>query len=62
MAHVRIKPDASGKALVVVAGDKVFSSRLVDAPAGGATVDIPVSAEWGAGAYVLVTHYAPSTA
>jgi uncharacterized protein YfaS (alpha-2-macroglobulin family) len=59
VAHVRIKPDGSGKALVVIAGDKVFSSRTIDAPAGGATVDIPVSAEWGAGAYVLVTDYRP---
>ncbi|MEY4964633.1 MAG: hypothetical protein RL274_216 [Pseudomonadota bacterium] len=59
VARVRIKPDASGKALVVVAGDRVFSSRLIDTPASGATVDIPVSAEWGAGAYVLVTAYRP---
>ena len=59
IAHVRIKPDGNGKALVVVAGDKVFSSRLIDAPASGATVDIPVSADWGAGAYVLVTDYRP---
>ncbi len=59
VAHVRIKPDGNGKALVVVAGDRVFSSRLIDAPAGGTSVDIPVSAEWGAGAYVLVTNYRP---
>lgn len=59
IAHIRIKPDAGGKALVVVAGDRLFSSKLIDAPASGATVDIPVSAEWGAGAYVLVTHYRP---
>ena len=59
IAHVRIKPDGNGKALVVIAGDKVFSSRLVDAPASGTTVDIPVSADWGAGAYVLVTDYRP---
>jgi len=59
VAHVRIKPDGNGKALVVVAGDKVFSSKLVDAPATGTTVDIPVSADWGAGAYVLVTDYRP---
>ncbi|MES2471248.1 MAG: alpha-2-macroglobulin, partial [Pseudomonadota bacterium] len=59
VARVRIKPDASGKALVVVAGDRVFSSRLIDTPAGGTTVDIPVSAEWGAGAYVLVTAFRP---
>ena len=42
---------------MVVAGDKVFSSQLISAPASGASVDIPVSADWGAGAYVLVTHY-----
>jgi uncharacterized protein YfaS (alpha-2-macroglobulin family) len=58
-AHVRIKPTANGKALVVVASDKIFLSKTVDAPAGGATVDIPVSADWGAGAYVLVTDYRP---
>ena len=58
-AHVRIKPAADGKALVVVAGDKVFSSKVIDAPAGGTTVDIPVSSDWGAGAYVLVTDYRP---
>ncbi|HWY65279.1 MAG TPA: MG2 domain-containing protein, partial [Rhizomicrobium sp.] len=57
VAHVRIKPDGNGKALVVVAGDKVFSSRLIDAPASGASIDIPISADWGAGAYVLVTDY-----
>jgi uncharacterized protein YfaS (alpha-2-macroglobulin family) len=59
VAHVRIKPDASGKALVVIASDKIFSSRMIDAPAGGTMVDIPVSADWGAGAYVLVTAYRP---
>jgi hypothetical protein len=58
-AHVRLKPAADGKALVVVASDKVFSSQVIDAPADGATVDIPVSADWGAGAYVLVTDYRP---
>jgi alpha-2-macroglobulin len=58
-AKVNIKPTADGKALVVVAGDRVFSSQLIDAPAGGTTVNIPVSADWGPGAYVLVTDYRP---
>ena len=58
-AHVQIKPTANGKALVVVAGDKVFSSQLVDAPASGTSVDVTVSADWGPGAYVLVTDYRP---
>lgn len=58
-AHIRFQPQSDGRALVVVAGDKVYSSKLVDAPAGGTTVNIPVSEDWGAGAYVLVTHYRP---
>ncbi|HEY1613940.1 MAG TPA: alpha-2-macroglobulin [Rhizomicrobium sp.] len=58
-AHVSFKPDTDGEALVVVAGDRVFSSKLVSAHAGGTTLDIPVSADWGAGAYVLVTAYHP---
>jgi alpha-2-macroglobulin len=56
-AHIAIKPTADGQALVVVAGDRVFSSQLIKAPAGGASIDIPVSADWGPGAYVLVTDY-----
>jgi uncharacterized protein YfaS (alpha-2-macroglobulin family) len=59
IAHVRIKPEASGRALVVVASDRIFSSKSIEVPAGGATIDIPVSSEWGAGAYVLVTQYRP---
>jgi uncharacterized protein YfaS (alpha-2-macroglobulin family) len=58
-AHVAIKPSVDGKALVVVAGDKIYSSEVIDAPAGGASVDVPVSADWGPGAYVLVTDYRP---
>jgi len=58
-AKVTIKPTSNGKALIVVAGDRVFSSELVDAPAGGTTVNVPVSADWGPGAYVLVTDYKP---
>ena len=58
-ARVNIKPTADGKALVVVAGDRVFSSQVIDAPASGTSVKIQVSADWGAGAYVLVTDYRP---
>jgi uncharacterized protein YfaS (alpha-2-macroglobulin family) len=58
-AHVNIKPTAAGKALVVIAGDRVFSSQVIDVPASGASIDVPVSADWGAGAYVLVTDYRP---
>ncbi len=59
VAHITMKPNADGQALVVVAGDKLFSAQVVTAPASGVTFDIPVSADWGAGAYVLVTDYRP---
>ncbi len=58
-AHIKFQPPSDGKALVVVAGDKVYSSKLVDAPASGAEVNVDVSDAWGAGAYVLVTEYHP---
>ncbi len=45
--------------MVIVAGDKLYSSQLVDTPKSGATVDIEVGADWGAGAYVLVSEYRP---
>src|SRR5262249_38917538 len=56
VAHVQIKPASDGQALVVVAGDKIFSSQLINAPASGASIYIPVSDDSGAGAYVRATH------
>jgi uncharacterized protein YfaS (alpha-2-macroglobulin family) len=58
-AHISIKPASDGQALVVVAGDRVYSSKLIDASANGVSIDVPISADWGAGAYVLVTDYRP---
>ena len=56
-AHVehQARP-ADGKALVVVAGDKrsLAGGRRTGRGRAGR---YPVSADWGAGAYVLVTHY-----
>ena len=36
-AHIKIAPQFDGKALVIVAGDKLYSSQLVDTPKSGAT-------------------------
>jgi uncharacterized protein YfaS (alpha-2-macroglobulin family) len=58
-ARINIAPELDGKALIVVAGDGVHETRLIDAPASGASFDLNVDADWGAGAYVLVTHYRP---
>ncbi|MBL9097609.1 MAG: alpha-2-macroglobulin family protein [Alphaproteobacteria bacterium] len=58
-ARISINPPSDGKALVVVASNKIHFTKVVDASASGTTVTVPVSAEWGAGAYALVTHYRP---
>ncbi|QQS12488.1 MAG: alpha-2-macroglobulin family protein [Rhodospirillales bacterium] len=58
-AKLRIDAPFAGEALVVLASDRVLDTRTVRVPAGATTIDIPVSADWGAGAYALVTAYRP---
>ncbi len=53
-ARVAIKPPFAGEALVMVASNRILWSRHVSLPAEGGEVEIPVTAEWGAGAYILV--------
>ena len=57
--HVRIQGPFAGKAEVAIAGSRIFETRSIDVPKDGATVDINASADWGAGAYVLVSMYRP---
>ena len=58
-ARVRIRPPYAGEAQIVVATDRVLETRTIRVGAGGATIDLPVNADWGAGAYVLVTVMTP---
>ena len=58
-AHIHIQPPFAGEALLTVATDRLHLTRALTVPAGGATVDIPVSADWGPGAYVTATLYRP---
>jgi len=48
-----------GTALVLALGDRQLSLQEVQVPAGGTTVEIPVTADWGAGAYVTALLYRP---
>ena len=59
-ARVRIVPPFAGKVRLMVARDKVFEIRELDVPKEGATVEIPVSADWGSGAYMLASLYRPA--
>ncbi|HYD89317.1 MAG TPA: alpha-2-macroglobulin [Vitreimonas sp.] len=58
-ARVQIRPPYAGEAQIVVATDRVIESRTVRVSSEGTTIDLPVSTEWGSGAYVLVTVMTP---
>ena len=51
-AHLRIVPRYAGKALVTVLSDRVIAMTAVEVPEGASVIDLPVTEEWGAGAYV----------
>ncbi len=59
-AVIDIRPPYAGEAQIVVATDRVLETRTVRVRPEGARVRIPVRANWGAGAYVLVTVMTPS--
>lgn len=58
-AKLNIAPRFAGKLLVTVGAERLNETFTADVPAGGTSVDIPVSEEWGAGAYVTATLFRP---
>jgi uncharacterized protein YfaS (alpha-2-macroglobulin family) len=66
-ALVHIEPRAAqgagegsgGIALVMVLDDRLVTMKAVEVPAGGASVELPVTADWGPGAYVTAAYYRP---
>lgn len=60
VAHVHIAPPFAGEATLLVLSDRVHVLRTLSVPEGGTTIDVPVDAAWGPGAYVAVHLYRPS--
>ncbi|MFT3729281.1 MAG: alpha-2-macroglobulin [Terricaulis sp.] len=58
-AHIQIRPPYAGEAEIVIATDRVLETRTVHVAATGSAIDVPVSTEWGPGAYVMVTVVTP---
>lgn len=58
-AKLRIVPRSAGTALITVMSDKVISRQAVQVTAGETVVPIPVTQEWGVGAYVSATVIRP---
>lgn len=56
-ATVDIIAPYDGLAEVVVATDRVLETRHVAVSEGGNSLELPVTADWGAGAYVMVSVY-----
>ncbi|PTM41050.1 alpha-2-macroglobulin [Bosea sp. 124] len=57
--QVRLAPRFAGKATLAVISDRVTELRTIDIAPGGTTTRIPVKAEWGAGAYLVVLAHRP---
>lgn len=57
--QVRLAPRFAGKATLAVISDRVNEIRTIDVAANGATASIPVKAEWGASAYLVVLAHRP---
>jgi uncharacterized protein YfaS (alpha-2-macroglobulin family) len=57
--QVRISPRMAGRATLVVMSERLAHWQEVELPATGTTVPVRVSAEWGAGAYLMVIAHRP---
>ncbi|WP_306222589.1 alpha-2-macroglobulin family protein [Bosea beijingensis] len=60
--QIRLSPRFAGKATLAVITDKVADIRTVDITEGGTSASIPVKAEWGASAYLVVLAHRPMDA
>ncbi|NEX18936.1 alpha-2-macroglobulin [Thiorhodococcus mannitoliphagus] len=58
-AKVRIEPRFPGLALVMVMDDRLIAMHAVKVPEAGASIALPVTADWGPGAYVTGVLYRP---
>ncbi len=59
-AKLSIRAPFAGVVHIVVASDRVLTSRHEAVPEGGKMIDIAVDESWGTGVYVLATAYRPN--
>ncbi|MCB1340370.1 MAG: alpha-2-macroglobulin family protein [Pseudooceanicola sp.] len=58
-AQLRIVPREAGTALVTVLSNRVIARQVVEVPAGASMIPVPVTEDWGTGAYVTATVIRP---
>ncbi len=61
-ARLNISPRFAGELQVTVGAETLLATHTVSVPEGGAEIEIPISEDWGAGAYVTATLYRPGAA
>jgi len=61
-ARLKVSPHYAGELLVTIGADRLLKTFNVSIPKDGGTVEIPVTEDWGAGAYVTATLYRPGDA
>jgi len=61
-AKLKVSPRFAGELMVTIGAEKLIATRNVSIPAEGGEVEIPVTAEWGAGAYLTATLFRPGDA
>lgn len=61
-ANLKLDPQFAGTALVMVVDNRIIAMQAVDVPEGGTTIGLPVTDEWGPGAYVTAVLYRPADA
>ncbi|WP_420336552.1 MG2 domain-containing protein [Roseibium sp.] len=59
VARLRLKPQMAGIAVVNVVAGGLVASQSIEVTAAETEIEIPVSDEWGAGAYVTASLYRP---
>jgi uncharacterized protein YfaS (alpha-2-macroglobulin family) len=62
VAKLKVSPRFAGELLITIGAESLLATQTAMVPEGGTTIDIPVSADWGAGAYVTATLYRPGDA
>ncbi len=58
-AQLRLTPRYAGKALIRVVSDHLIFMQAIDVEMGDTVIELPVTSDWGAGAYVTATLIRP---
>lgn len=61
-ARLKVSPRFAGELLVAIGTDRLVTTLSATVPAEGATIDIPVGSDWGAGVYVTAALQRPGDA